>query len=166
MISKRIAAPSLSLAQQQALRDEFSACWINALDRCVLSKDAVGELTLSQARVFANGANDLLCNCHGHPNQSTTKTPVMSYVKSARGVVAMIDKKDQKQWGEPELDKAQAETDVIFAEMDGLKGLVESGEITIEQAQARFKELLERHRLVGERLRAVARAWGGTPGNA
>jgi hypothetical protein len=50
--------------------------------------------------------------------------------------------------------------------MDGLKGLVENGDITIEQAQARFLELLERHRLVGERLRAVARAWGATPGNA
>jgi hypothetical protein len=40
-------------------------------------------------------------------------------------VAAMIDKKDQKQWGDPELDKAQAENDAIFAEMDGLKGLVE-----------------------------------------
>jgi len=78
----------------------------------------------------------------------------------------MIDKKDQKQWGEPELDKAQAENDAIFAEIDGLKGLVENGDITIEQAPARFIELLERHRLVGERLRAVARAWGATPGNA
>ena len=54
----------------------------------------------------------------------------------------------------------------FFAEMDGLKGLVENSDITIEQAQARFMELLERHRLVGERLRAVARAWGATPGNA
>jgi hypothetical protein len=78
----------------------------------------------------------------------------------------MIDKKDQKQWGEPELDRAQAENDAIFAEIDGLKGLVENGDITIEQAQARFIELLERYRLVGERLLAVARAWGATPGNA
>jgi hypothetical protein len=78
----------------------------------------------------------------------------------------MIDKKDQKQWSEPELDKAQAENDVIFAEIDGLKGLVENGDMTIEQAQARFIELLERHRLVGERLLVVARAWGATPGNA
>jgi hypothetical protein len=36
----------------------------------------------------------------------------------------------------------------------------------MEQAQARFMELLERHRLVGERLLAVALAWGATPGNA
>ena len=78
----------------------------------------------------------------------------------------MIDKKDRKQWGEPELDTAQAENDAILAEMDGLKGLVESGDITLEQAQARFIELLESHRLIGERLRAVARAWGATPGNA
>jgi hypothetical protein len=78
----------------------------------------------------------------------------------------MIDKKDQKQWGEPELDKAQAESDAIFADMEGLKGLVENGDITIEQAQSRFVELLERHRLVGERLLTVARAWGATPGNA
>jgi hypothetical protein len=78
----------------------------------------------------------------------------------------MIDKKDQKQWGEPKLDKAQAENDMIFAEIDGLKGLVENGDMTIEQAQARFIELLERHRLVGERLLVVARAWGATPGNA
>ena len=70
----------------------------------------------------------------------------------------MIAKKDPKQWGEPELDKA-------FAEIDGLKGLVENGNLTIEEAEARFIELLERHRLVGERLRAVARAWGATPGN-
>ena len=78
----------------------------------------------------------------------------------------MIDKKDQKQWDEPELDRAQAENDANFAEIDGLKGLVESGDITIERAQARFIELLERYRLVGERLSAVARAWGATPGNA
>jgi hypothetical protein len=78
----------------------------------------------------------------------------------------MIDKKDQKQWGDPELDKAQAESDAIFAEMDGLKGLVEKGDITIEQAQARFIELLQRHRLVGERLSAVARAWSAIPGKA
>jgi hypothetical protein len=38
--------------------------------------------------------------------------------------------------------------------------------MTIEQAQTRFMELLERHRLVGERLLAVARAWSATPGNA
>jgi hypothetical protein len=37
----------------------------------------------------------------------------------------MIDKKDQKAWGDPELDKAQAESDAIFAETEGLKGLVE-----------------------------------------
>jgi hypothetical protein len=55
---------------------------------------------------------------------------------------------------------------VIFAEIDGLKGLVENGDMTIEQAQARFIELLERHRLVGDRLLVVARAWGATPGNA
>jgi hypothetical protein len=79
---------------------------------------------------------------------------------------AMIDRKDQKQWGEPELDKAQAENDAIFTEIDGLKGLVANGDVTIEQAQKQFIELLERHRLVGERLRAVARAWGATPGNA
>jgi hypothetical protein len=89
-----------------------------------------------------------------------------SVISSSRGAAAMIDKKDQKQWGDPELDKAQAENDAIFAEIDGLKGLVESGDMTIEQAQARFIELLERHRLVGERLLAVARAWGATPGNA
>ncbi len=77
----------------------------------------------------------------------------------------MIDKKDRKQWGEPELDKGQAENDDIFAEIDGLKGRVQNGDFTIEQAQARFLELLERHRLVNERLRAVARAWGATPGN-
>jgi hypothetical protein len=81
-------------------------------------------------------------------------------------MAAMIDRKDQKQWGDPELDKAQAENDAIFVEIDGLKGLVENGEMTIEQAQARFMELLERHRLVGERLLAVARAWSATPGNA
>jgi hypothetical protein len=78
----------------------------------------------------------------------------------------MIDKEDQKQWGDPELDTAQAENDAIFAEMGGLKGLVENGDITIERAQARFIELLERYRLVGERLLAVARAWGAPPGNA
>ena len=80
----------------------------------------------------------------------------------------MIDKKDQllKQWGDPELDKAQAETDAIFAEIDGLKGLVENGDITLELAQARLIELLGKHQLVGERLRTVARAWNGTPGNA
>lgn len=77
-----------------------------------------------------------------------------------------IDKKDQKRWGEPELDKAQAENDAIFAEIDGLKGLVEGGDMTIEQAQTRFLELVERHRLVGERLLNVARAWNATPGNA
>ncbi|MBP1064622.1 hypothetical protein JOE51_006089 [Bradyrhizobium japonicum] len=77
-----------------------------------------------------------------------------------------IDKKDQKRWGEPELDKAQAENDAIFAEIDGLKGLVEGGDMTIEQAQTRFLELVERHRLVGERLLSVARAWNATPGNA
>jgi hypothetical protein len=78
----------------------------------------------------------------------------------------MNDRKDQTQWGAPELDKAQAENDAIFTEIDGLKGLVESGDVTIEQAQKWFIELLERHRLVGERLRAVARGWGATPGNA
>jgi len=80
----------------------------------------------------------------------------------------MIDKKDQllKQWGDPELDKAQAETDAIFAEIDGLNELVENGRITIKQAQTRFIELLEKHRLVGERLLEVARAWGATPGHA
>ena len=78
----------------------------------------------------------------------------------------MIDKKDQKQWGEPELDRTQAENNAIFAEIDGLKGRVENGDITIEQAQARYIALLERYRLVGERLLAVARAWGATPGNA
>ena len=80
----------------------------------------------------------------------------------------MIDKKDQllKQWGDPELDKVQTENDAIFAEIDGLYGLVENGGITIEQAQVRFIELLESHRLVGKRLLAVARAWGATPGNA
>jgi hypothetical protein len=35
-----------------------------------------------------------------------------------------------------------------------------------QEAQARFLELLEKHRLIGERLLAVARAWGATPGNA
>jgi hypothetical protein len=74
------------------------------------------------------------------------KTPTIFHESAA-----MIDTNDQKQWGEPELDKAQAENDAIFAEIDGLKGLVEDREITIEQAQARFIELLERHRLVGER---------------
>ena len=78
----------------------------------------------------------------------------------------MIEEKDQKQWGDPELDKAQVESDAIFAEIDRLKGLVENGDMTIEQAQERFIELLERHRLVAERLRAVARAWSATPGNA
>jgi hypothetical protein len=53
----------------------------------------------------------------------------------------------------------------IFAEMDGLKGLVEKGDLTIEQARARFLELLEKQ-LVGERLLAVTRPWGATPGNA
>jgi hypothetical protein len=40
----------------------------------------------------------------------------------------MINKKDQplkQKWGDPELDKAQAESDAIFAEMDGLNELVE-----------------------------------------
>jgi hypothetical protein len=81
-------------------------------------------------------------------------------------MIAIIDSKDQKQWRDPELDKAQTENDAIFAELDGLKALVEKGEMTIEQAQARFMELLEKHRLVGERLLAVARAWSATPGNA
>ena len=36
----------------------------------------------------------------------------------------------------------------------------------MEQAQARFMELLEKNRLVGERLLEVARAWGATPGHA
>jgi hypothetical protein len=49
--------------------------------------------------------------------------------------------------------------------MDGLKGLVETGE-TIEQAQARFIELRERPQLVGERLRAIALALSATPGKA
>ena len=81
----------------------------------------------------------------------------------------MINKKDQpliQKWGDPELDKAQAESDAIFAEMDGLNELVEKGSITKQEAQARFLELLEKHRLIGERLLAVARAWGATPGNA
>jgi len=80
----------------------------------------------------------------------------------------MIDKKDQllKQWGDPELDKAQAETEAIFAEMDGLNELVEKESITKQEAQARFMELLAKHRLVGERLLEVARAWGATPGHA
>jgi hypothetical protein len=78
----------------------------------------------------------------------------------------MTDKKDQKQWGEPEMDKAQAENDAIVAAMDGLKGLIEKGELTTEQAQTRFLELLERRRLVGERLFAVARGWRAKPGNA
>jgi hypothetical protein len=77
----------------------------------------------------------------------------------------MITEKDQK-WREPKLAKAQAENDSIFAEMEGLKALVENGDMTLEQAQARFLELLERHRLVGERLLAVARAWSATPGRA
>ena len=91
---------------------------------------------------------------------------VLGAVAISRGVAAMIDKKDQKQWGEPELDKAQAENDAIFAEIDGLKDLVQNGEMTIEQAQARFIELLKRHRLV---RRATARCnsrLGATPGNA
>jgi polyhydroxyalkanoate synthesis regulator phasin len=33
--------------------------------------------------------------------------------------------------------------------MDGLKGLVEKGDLTIEQARARFLELLEKQ-LIGE----------------
>ena len=78
----------------------------------------------------------------------------------------MIEEKDQKQWGDSELDKAQVESDAIFVEIDRLKGLVENGDMTIEQAQERFIELLERHRLVAERLRVVARAWSATPGNA
>jgi hypothetical protein len=76
----------------------------------------------------------------------------------------MLEKNDR--WGDPELDKAVAENDAIFAELDGLKGLVEKGQMTIEQAQVRFMELLERHRLVGERLLVVARAWSAMPGNA
>ncbi|WP_338821396.1 hypothetical protein WDM22_21520 [Bradyrhizobium septentrionale] len=76
----------------------------------------------------------------------------------------MLDKK--RRWGDPELDKAQGENDAIFAELDGLKELVESGQMTLDQAQVRFMELLERHRLVGERLLTVARAWSTTPGNA
>jgi len=76
----------------------------------------------------------------------------------------MIDKKDQ--WDDSELDKVQAENDAFFAEINGLNGLVNIGSITIVEAQARFKALLERHRLVGERLRAVARGWGAMPGNA
>ena len=81
----------------------------------------------------------------------------------------MINKKDQplnQKCGDPELDKAQAESDAIFAEMDGLNELVEKGSITKQEAQARFLELLEKHRLIGERLLVVARAWGATPGNA
>ena len=78
----------------------------------------------------------------------------------------MADKKDQKQWGDPEIDKAQAEDDAIVAAIDGLKGLIEKGELTTEQAQTRFLELLEQHRLVGERLFAVARGWRAKPGNA
>jgi hypothetical protein len=78
----------------------------------------------------------------------------------------MADKKDQKQWGEPEMDKAQAENDAIVAAMDGLKGSIEKGELTTEQAQTRFLELLERRRLVDEWLFAVARGWRAKPGNA
>jgi hypothetical protein len=77
----------------------------------------------------------------------------------------MINKKDQplkQKWGDPELDKAQAESDAIFDEMDGLNELVEKGSITKQEAQARFLELLEKHRLIGERLLAVVRAWGAT----
>ena len=73
----------------------------------------------------------------------------------------MIDKK-----AHCELDKAHAENDAIFAEMDGLNGLVESGSITKDDAQARFIALLERHWKVGERLLAVARGWGAKLGNA
>ena len=78
----------------------------------------------------------------------------------------MTDKEDQKSWDDPELDWAQADSDAVFAEMDGLKALVETGDMTIEQAQARFIELLERHRVIGERLLAITRAWAlrrGTP---
>ena len=50
-----------------------------------------------------------------------------------------------------------------FAEIDGLKGLVESGDMTIEQAQARFIELLEKHRLVGERLMKLTGPLPATP---
>ena len=70
----------------------------------------------------------------------------------------MIDKKAHR-----ELDKAHAENDAIFAEMDGLN---EKESITKQEAQARFMELLAKHRLVGERLLEVARAWGATPGHA
>lgn len=55
-----------------------------------------------------------------------------------REMAAMIEKNDQERWGDPELDKAQAENDAIFAEIDGLKGLVQNGDMTIGQAQARF----------------------------
>lgn len=78
----------------------------------------------------------------------------------------MADTGERKLWGDPELDKAQAENDAIFAELEGLKGLVENGDMTLEQAQARFVELVDMHRSIGERLRAVARAWTATPGNA
>ena len=36
--------------------------------------------------------------------------------------------------------------------LDGLNELVEKGSITKQEAQVRFLELLEKHRLIGERL--------------
>jgi len=114
-------------------------------------------------------AEDLAPDHHGAYGSSSLRNPVaVFHVKRLRFPQRWYrDRPDPiSQWGDPELDKAQAETDAIFAEIDGLNELVENESTTMEQAQARFMELLEKNRLVGERLLEVARAWGATPGHA
>ena len=47
MITEWISAPRLAMTQEQALRDQLSARWVDALYRCVLSEESISELTFS-----------------------------------------------------------------------------------------------------------------------
>lgn len=47
VITELISAPPLAMTQEQALCDQLSVRWIDALYRCVLSEESIGELTFS-----------------------------------------------------------------------------------------------------------------------
>ncbi|WP_342712752.1 hypothetical protein AAFG13_17305 [Bradyrhizobium sp. B124] len=57
VITEWISAPPLAMTQEQALRDQLSARWVDALYRCVLSEESISELTFSLTWLLANGAN-------------------------------------------------------------------------------------------------------------
>jgi len=44
VITEWISAPPLPMTQEQALRDQLSARWVDALYRCILSEESISEV--------------------------------------------------------------------------------------------------------------------------